>query len=230
MRWLYLGLNVGSLLIPFVYSFHPKLAFYKKWKYLFPALIATAAVFIVWDIIFTQNGVWGFNQQYYLGINWFNLPVEEWLFFICIPYACVFTHYAIQHYFPKFELSLVASKYLSIFLIIGLLTISITNYAKAYTFYNFTFGAILILLGQRWFAKMLSSFYCTFLVILLPFFLVNGILTGSMIDQEVVWYNNMENLGIRLFTIPVEDSIYGFSLIFMNLILVEFFNSQKNNS
>ena len=57
---------------------------------------------------------------------------------------------------------------------------------------------------------------------LIPFFIVNGILTGSFIENEVVWYNNSENLGVRLFTIPIEDSIYAFTLILTNLFLMEF--------
>ncbi|GAA4270533.1 hypothetical protein GCM10022257_26340 [Hyunsoonleella aestuarii] len=62
---------------------------------------------------------------------------------------------------------------------------------------------------------------------LIPFFIVNGILTGSFIENEVVWYNNNENLSFRLFTIPIEDSIYAFSLILMNLSILEYLEKQK---
>lgn len=67
----------------------------------------------------------------------------------------------------------------------------------------------------------------TFLIILIPFFIVNGILTGSFIEDQVVWYNNTENLGIRMVTIPVEDAGYAFSMIFMSIILITKFR-QKN--
>ena len=70
---------------------------------------------------------------------------------------------------------------------------------------------------------MLSRFYITYLVILIPFFLVNGILTGSFIEDEVVWYNVSEITGFRIFTVPFEDIMYGFSLIFLNLMLMEKF-------
>ena len=63
------------------------------------------------------------------------------------------------------------------------------------------------------------TFYATFLIILVPFVVVNSILTGSFIDEPVVWYNNSENLGIRFLTIPVEDFGYAFSLILFNLLL-----------
>tara|TARA_Y100000991_G_C21760806_1_gene258667 strand:+ start:205 stop:507 length:303 start_codon:yes stop_codon:yes gene_type:complete len=70
--------------------------------------------------------------------------------------------------------------------------------------------------------QLLQHFLLTFLVMLIPFFIVNGVLTGSWIDNQVVWYNNTENLGIRMGTIPVEDSIYAYSMILMNLLFFEF--------
>ena len=105
MKNLYLYLNIGSLLIPMVFSFYPKFQFYKKWTSLFPAIFIMMAFFISWDIIFTNNGIWGFNPQYINGLKLFNLPLEEWLFFICIPSAYFYTHYSIQYFFPNFTLS-----------------------------------------------------------------------------------------------------------------------------
>ena len=62
---------------------------------------------------------------------------------------------------------------------------------------------------------------------------MNGILTGSGIEGNVVWYNDAQNLGVRLGTIPVEDTVYAFSMILMNLFLFGFFKkklaNKKNN-
>ena len=182
----------------------------------------TMGVFIPWDVIFTINGVWGFNSDYFLGVEILSLPFEEWLFFICIPFACVFTHYAVLLYFPNLKLKKVTTKAISISLVLILFVLALVNYDKWYTLVNFSFAIPLTWLVYKYNPQLLQHFLLTFLVMLIPFFIVNGVLTGSWIDNEVVWYNDAENLGIRIGTIPVEDSIYAYSMILMNLFFFEY--------
>jgi len=59
------------------------------------------------------------------------------------------------------------------------------------------------------------------LVCLLPFLIVNGLLTGSATTLPVVWYNPAEFSGWRIITIPVEDLFYNFDLL---VGFVAFFN------
>lgn len=232
MNALYLLLNLGSISIPFLFSFHPKLKFYKYWKALFLSIVLTMVIFIPWDVIFTKHGIWGFNENYFLNTSILRLPIEEWLFFICIPYACVFTHYALLYYFPNVKLSKKTTFSLTILLCFSLFGLIILNTNKWYTLVNFTYALILIPIVVKNNLELLQKFFLTFIVMLIPFFLVNGILTGSFIPDEVVWYNNEENLGIRLFTIPVEDTIYAFTLILTNIFLTEYFQKRfsKSNS
>jgi len=223
---LYLWLNIGSIAVPLLYSFHPKLQLYKKFHWLLLSLMLTMGVFIPWDVIFTINGVWGFNSDYFLGFEIFSLPLEEWLFFICIPFACVFTHYALLLYFPNLKLNKVATKAISISLVLILFILALANYDKWYTFVNFSLAIPLTWLVYKYNPQLLQHFFLTFLVMLIPFFIVNGVLTGSWIDNQVVWYNDAENLGIRMGTIPVEDSIYAYSMILMNLYYFEYLCSR----
>ena len=185
----------------------------------------TMGVFIPWDVIFTINGVWGFNSDYFLGVEILSLPFEEWLFFICIPFACVFTHYAVLLYFPNLKLKKVTTKAISISLVLILFVLALVNYDKWYTLVNFSLAIPLTWLVYKYNPQLLQHFLLTFLVMLIPFFIVNGVLTGSWIDNQVVWYNDAENLGIRMGTIPLEDSIYAYSMILMNLFFFEYFCS-----
>ena len=69
-RYTYLLINLGSILVPFIASFEPRLRFYRQWKALLPALLITLVFFIVWDHYLAAWDVWGFNPKYVLGIYW----------------------------------------------------------------------------------------------------------------------------------------------------------------
>ncbi|GAB5400364.1 MAG: hypothetical protein Aureis2KO_19490 [Aureisphaera sp.] len=179
------------------------------------------AVFIPWDIVFTHQGFWGFNNNYITGIELFGLPLEEWLFFICIPYACLFTHYALLELSPKFSFSQKTVNIVYVSLVSILIVTLWYNYNRWYTFVNFSYALLLLGWVYNYRRSSLNSFLATYLVILIPFFIVNGVLTGTGIEDQVVWYNNTENLGIRMVTIPIEDIIYNLGMLLTVYIVME---------
>lgn len=225
---LYLILNIASFVIPFAYSFEKKMCFISLWKSVFLSISIVGIFFIVWDIIFTRMGIWGFNPDYHSGVNFFGLPLEEILFFICIPYASIFMHYAFIYFFENTKLPDKLTKYISIVLLFVAIFVLFYAYPKKYTTVTFIVFILLMLFSLWKKTPLLSQFFITFLIILIPFFIVNGILTGSFIENEVVWYNNDENLNIRLFTIPVEDAVYAFNLLYPSILLTEFFKKKPN--
>ena len=101
LHGLYLMVDLAVLALPFLLSFDKKVSFYKEWKYFFPINLAVGAFFIAWDVWFTTAGVWAFNADYLLGPTLFGLPIEECLFFFCIPYASVFTYFALRAYVKR---------------------------------------------------------------------------------------------------------------------------------
>lgn len=213
-RFIYLVLNLAAISVPFISSFYPKAPFARTYKRIIPALIIPMVPFIVWDVYFTEWGRWGFNDQYLIGVRWFGLPVEEWMFFICIPYACLFTYFAFKHMFP---LNVKGFHYFSGALGFVLLIVAILNFGKDYTVVTgLLLGCYLLYLSVKQ-KPFLTQFFFSYAIILVPFFLINGVLTGSWIADEVVWYNDQFNLGIRLGTIPVEDTFYGMLLLLMNV-------------
>lgn len=216
---LYTLILLGTIAVPLALSFDSRITFYRQWKYLFPALTIVGLFYILCDIILTHYGVWGFNPEYHSRWIIAGLPVEEWLFFFIVPYASIFLHDVLVYYFPRFRVSTRTARFISITVILLLATVVLLQAGKIYTVYIYVLMILILLYMLFTSVHLLESYYMTYLVILVPFFIVNSILTGSFIEGEVVWYNNAENLGIRLFTIPVEDIGYGFSLILLNLIL-----------
>ena len=220
--YLYLSLDIASILVPLLFSFHPKAHFGSRWRAWLPALVIPAVMFIAWDSWFVSMGVWGFNSSYITGISVGNLPLEEILFFFCIPYACLFT-YAAVIYLRKTDPLPDQGKKITWILIVGLLVTGLKNYSLWYTSVTFIALAV-VLFGLIMFVKpnYMGRFYFSYLFILVPFFIVNGVLTGTFIHEPVVWYDNAENLGIRMGTIPFEDIFYGMLLILMNVGIYEF--------
>lgn len=200
--------------------------FIRHWKAVLTSLTIVATVFLIWDGVFTKYGVWGFNPNYHLPYLFLGMPIEEWLFFFCIPYASVFIHYSLAYFKPKLVLSKKITQVITLGLILLLLPVVFLNFHKAYTFVNYSFSLIILVFGYYIGIQHLRRFYIAFLIILIPFFVVNGILTGTGLEEPVVWYNNKENLGIRLGTIPIEDIGYAFSMLFTNVMLIEYFKKK----
>ncbi|MEJ7646853.1 MAG: lycopene cyclase domain-containing protein [Chryseolinea sp.] len=220
-KYLYLTIDLVSFIFPFAASFYKKAPFYKQWKYLGISLAIIAGLFIIWDEIFTRLGVWGFREQYITGLHIGSLPLEEVLFFFCIPYACVFTYFALQHLIEK-DVLFPHHELISSVLIITLLISAIYNIEKIYTAITFISLALFLafqMLKLR--PRYMGRFYLAYAVLLIPFLIVNSILTGSFIDNEVVWYNDQHNLGIRLGTIPIEDFFYSMLLMLLTISLME---------
>ncbi len=218
---LYFILITVSAGIPVLMSFDKRLRFYKKWKFVFPAITIVAMGYLIFDVIFTEEGVWGFNPDYLSGIFLMGLPLEEILFFFAIPYASIFLHYSFVECFPTIKPNEKLTRALTYILMAISFFLVVFNTGKIYTSYIFSKLFLVLLLSFLINKEVIQQFYITFLIILIPFTLVNGILTGNGINGEIVWYNNFENLGIRFFTIPVEDFGYAFSLVLFNLILIE---------
>lgn len=228
-HYYYLLLNIFSFSIPFLFSFERKwMHFIRFWKAYFFAIIVVGIFFILWDIYFAYENVWGFNDQYLMGIRWFKLPVEEWMFFLLIPYSSNFIHYSLEYFLPHFTLSRKQTQIISLSLFIISFGIFIFNLDKIYTASSFGLFAVLMLFQIIFKWNYAERFYISFVLIYIPFFLVNSALTGMFSENPVVFYDNRENLGIRVGTMPLEDSFYCFSMLYGSVLLFEFLRRKWN--
>ena len=216
-EYTYLILMNLTFLGPFVMSFENKINFKRKWKSFLIALIPMLSFFIVWYILFTINGIWEFNSDYITGIKLFHLPIEEWLFFIFVPYACVFIYENVK-YFIKKEVNI---KYLTFGLIIIMLIFLFFFENGIYT--KVTFISLIIMLFISINKIYMFRFYISYLISLLPFFIVNGVLTST----PIVLYNDSENLSLRVGTIPLEDLFYGMLMVLQVIYVYEIIEEKR---
>ncbi|SDM74397.1 lycopene cyclase domain-containing protein [Daejeonella rubra] len=222
MKFAYLLINFLTIFFPIILSFDKRVQFFKSWKFIFPGLFITGLLFLLWDYIFTVYGVWSFNPEYIIGFYILNLPLEEILFFVTVPFACIFVYECLNFYVRK-DLLQRFSAYIS-YVLIGLSVLMLfLFYDRVYTLITFgLLAAVLIVAEFVIKSSILSRFYLAYLVSLLPFYIVNGILTSI----PIVMYNDAENMAFRVGTIPLEDHFYSMSMLLINILLFEYFRKK----
>lgn len=222
----YLIINFFIVAFPLLFSFESRLEFYKKWKQLFFSALPVSLIFIIWDIWATSRGHWAFNPEYTTGLKIINLPVEEILFFITVPYSCIFLYELVDWYHKKNTLitqektialkSLLSNRRNIVTLCIN----SIFMLSGIYFFFiekiEYTGVVLLVIgientlslprLGQKSFQKWL-------LLMTGLFFITNLVLTGL----PVVSYGSEFITNFRVSTIPIEDFLYNWSLLCLYL-------------
>lgn len=222
-HYLYLAIDLLILVLPLLWSFERKVYFVRYWRGLFLGIAVMALLFIPWDVWFVSLEVWGFNEKYTTGIKIGSLPIEEWIFFIVVPYACAFIYELLNYYMPKPVLKPIENK-ITASLIFVSFVLSIIFVDRIYTFTTFSLLALFLiwhLLINR--SDFLGQFYLAFIFIQIPFLFVEGILTGMFTNEPVVWYNNVENMNLRMLTIPVEDIGYNMLMLLIVITILEIF-------
>ena len=199
-------------------SFERKIKFYKNYNNLTFSMFSVGVPFLIWDIIAENKGDWMFNNKFICGLKIFNLPIEEILFFITVPYSIMFLYETFIYYLTPKKISF-NRNYLFLFAIIFLIT-AIIYYQQNYTFTVFLFLSILLLLVNISKLNFIKNQYLIYFIFFtfVPFFAVNYFLTSL----PVVLYNSKAILGIRITTIPLEDFFYSLCLIIGYLFTYEF--------
>jgi lycopene cyclase domain-containing protein len=208
--WTYLLILGLSLAYPLAQSFEKRIFMFRKFRFMMPGILITGAIYIAWDIWFTKMGIWGFNHNFTRELYLFGLPVEEWLFFLVVPYCCIFLYEVLRYFVKRFYYPRV-SRIVIVLLLAFFAGMIPFVYDRAYTVTSLSFASLMLVLQlvQKTYKTWFSGFMITYLLSLIPFMVVNGILTSI----PVVWYNNAETLGIRAFTVPVEDFAYLMGLL-----------------
>lgn len=219
----YLLIDFLTVIVCFVFSFDQRIQFYKQFPAFLKACLLVALPFIAWDIYFTHKGVWWFNTDYTVGIPVFGLPIEEWLFFLCIPFSCVFTFFCLDK-FLKLDWAEAFNNVIVFVSVISFCLAALMFKDKSYTFLT-SLVTVLTLAYLHFVARVawIGKASLVYLILMLGFLPVNGVLTGTGLESPIVNYNPREFLNIRVLTIPVEDAVYGYTQFLLNLYFFKLF-------
>jgi len=230
MQYTYALILFFTVIVCFVASFDKRLRFDREFVPFFKAAGIVALFFIAWDIWFTSRGVWWFNTRYTLGLMVAGLPWEEWLFFIFIPFSCVFTYFCIDKFFNLKSLS--AFNNMVVFVSIIICAVVALRYAdRIYTLV--TALVTIVTLAVFHFAlriPWITQASLVFTLLMLGFLPVNGILTGTGLESPIVNYNPKDFIGIRILTIPIEDAVYGYTQFLLVLYFFKKFQIRPEES
>lgn len=191
--------------------------FYDRLGAALRSTLLMAIPFVAWDAAVAGRH-WWFDERYTLGLELLGLPIEEIMFFVSVPLACLFTWETLVKAPRAVARPGLAWLYPVAWLLVPV-GLALIVHGEEYT------GAAVLALGL---AALLDHAlgvglllapraYVFFGVVLLLTAVFNGYLTG----RPVVHYGEQYILGPRIGTVPVEDFIYGLALVWGTTVLYQ---------
>ncbi|MFO7677343.1 MAG: lycopene cyclase domain-containing protein [Thermoplasmatota archaeon] len=226
----YLILNAIILSIPLLLSFKWKFSYYKYYKPLFASICIVGLVYIIWDAIVTARGDWWFNPEYLTGIKIVGLPIEEIMFFITVPYSCIFIYENLEYFLPDKKIKF--NKIFYTVLTILFIVFGLVFYHQDYTILAlFSCATFFIIALWKMPDILRSRNYWLYIVIsMVPFLIFNYLLTSLPIvlyNANAIWGGDGMWNG-RFLSIPLEDFFYNFSMLSFYLLAYLYFKKRWN--
>jgi len=210
----YLLIDLAIIAFPLIFSWWRPVRYYRRWPALLFAVATAGTAYLAWDNWFALRGDWSFNPEYLLGIKIFALPLEEYLFFLVVPFSCIFIYEVLRAKSRKrairFPRGFPAA--LAVFFFIGSAVFIKQGYTRLALASCGLFFLIAALAGK----KLLSSshYWIYILISYAPFLIFNHLLTAP----PIVMYNPAAIWGVRLISIPIEDFFYSYSMLSFYLL------------
>ncbi|MEJ6606901.1 MAG: lycopene cyclase domain-containing protein [Candidatus Planktophila sp.] len=91
-KWNYMAMLIFTVCGSFWLEIYLKVGVLRRIKRVVLSILPISALFLTWDAYAISQGHWFFDRNQMLGINGpFNIPLEEYLFFIVVPIAAIMT-------------------------------------------------------------------------------------------------------------------------------------------
>jgi len=224
MKIEYLLFNLLVISGPLALSFDRRVRYVKDWPTAIIATLITLIPFITWDSLVSGRH-WWFNHQFTLPIRLLGLPLGEWLFFITVPFSCLFIWEIITYFRPHRQLKL-----WRIVRHIWILTLpaGVALFIIGIEYTGLVLIAVTLTILLDWILRtaILSDTRILILIgIVVGLILVfNGYLTA----RPVVLYDAQYQLDFRIITIPIEDFFYGLSHILLTVVIYAKLKARKH--
>ena len=103
MNWSYVAMLLFVIFGSWWLEFAFKIRVLRRPRLLITAILPVSVFFLIWDAFAINQAHWTFDPEQTLGIiGPFNIPLEEYLFFIIIPIAAVLTLEGVKVVMKKF--------------------------------------------------------------------------------------------------------------------------------
>lgn len=225
----YLDILLLCIAGPILLSFDKRVFFIQHWRAVLVSISMVVLLLGLSDIWFFYRGYWIVNPNSVLNCRLLFMPVEEWLFFVLIPYAVLFSYQVLNVYFPSVWFSQKGSRRFSFVFALILALLGFVFYSYSYTRISLFTGALILLLVTWRMPVFLPRFY-RLLVCMTPLFVVtNGFLTGSFGLPYIYRYDPQVILQLFVMKIPAEDFVYNFDLLLVTIASYEWGQQRWGN-
>ncbi len=220
----YLLINFAIIAFTLMLSFEKRLKYYSKIKKLMPAILVVGAIYVGWDAFATYRGHWSFNPDFVLGIKVLGLPIEEILFFITVPYSCIFAYEGIAYFLGDGKVR-APNRILTATIGLVCLGSAFLFWGKEYTFLALFSVGLTVLFVSNFYAELLGSrLYWVYIGFTIVVFLIFNYVLTSL---PIVEYSASAITGIRVLTIPIEDFFFNFSMLTLYLLAYLWFSGRR---
>ena len=213
--------NIIVFLPVLILSFMTDVKPHRHIRGLFAGYLLVSVPFMIWDVWATSAGHWGFNSEYVTGPYIFNVPLEEYLFFLTVPFALVYVWGVVKKHVTDKALAGILP--LLVFGAVAAISIwtLVAYWENGYT-RSAMIAALIATVAAATSRLAYTKRFWTFQVILLGLFMIfNSILTML----PIITYGQDAIIGLNVGTIPVEDFFFNFA--FATLFLLVYMYADK---
>lgn len=223
-NFIFLGILILIFFVPVFYTITNKNGFRNKLRYGMPAIFITGFMFLLWDIRFTEVGIWSYDADFTIGLFHKSLPLEQWLVYLIFPYTALLIYEIMKTRFRSLDFNSIFTA-VSLLLVVALAVVAYLFRVRIYTFFSFLFTTIYLAytIFRKQFKPHLTHFFLTYLIILIPYFILNWILTWNL----AIEYHQEQVLNVWVGMIPVENFVYLFLLLLINITVYEYLSEKK---